>query len=103
MNSIIEQLSEIESAAEAIVDHAEQQKGEIEKKIQAQRDQFDRDLEEETQEKLAAIRAETEAKMNQVLGEQKEKNQFMLDHLQKEYEEKHEIYAEEILRHIIEV
>lgn len=103
MDSIIEQLAEIEVAAEAIVDHAERQKGEIEKKVQAERDKFDRELEEETAKELEAIRSEAEAKMEKVLSGQKEKNQYMLDNLQKEYEENHEIYAEEIVKHIVEV
>lgn len=103
MDSIIEQLAEIEVAAEAIVDHAERQKSEIEKKVQAERDKFDRELEEETAKELEAIRSEAEAKMEKVLSGQKEKNQYMLDNLQKEYEENHEIYAEEIVKHIVEV
>ena len=45
MDSIIEKLSDIENTAEAIVEHAEAQKYGIEKKIQAKRDQFDKDLE----------------------------------------------------------
>ena len=35
MSSMIERLSEIEETAEAIVEHAEEEKREIEKKIQA--------------------------------------------------------------------
>ncbi len=49
MNSVIGKLAEIETTAETIVEHARQQKSEIERQIQEERDQFDRDLEEETQ------------------------------------------------------
>ena len=52
MDSIIEKLSDIENTAEAIVEHAEAQKYGIEKKIQAKRDQFDKDLEAQTQKRL---------------------------------------------------
>ena len=90
MDSIIEKLSDIENTAEAIVEHAEAQKYEIEKKIQAKRDQFDKDL-------------EAEAKMDQILEEQREKNRSTIDNLRKEYEENHSAYAQEILKHIIEV
>ncbi len=103
MSSVIEQLSEIEMTAEAIVEHAEKQKAEIEKKIQAERDLFDCELEEKTQEKLSAIRQDAKEKMDDILSEQREKNRYMLEHLQQEYEENHEIYAKEILRHIVEV
>ena len=52
MNSVIERLADIESTAEAIVDHAQAQKTEIEKKIQAKRDRFDQELEEKTQARV---------------------------------------------------
>lgn len=103
MDSVIDQLAEIESTAEAIVDHAEQEKREIEKRIQMERNQFDQDLETKTQERLAAIRAEAQDKTDRILNEQRQKNHSMLDNLQKEYEENHEAYAREIVKHIIEV
>ena len=53
MDSVIDQLAEIEATAEAIVERAEQEKREIEKRIQAERDQFDQELEAKTQEKLS--------------------------------------------------
>ena len=40
MNSVIEKLAEVETTAEAIVEHARQQKGEIERQIQEERDQL---------------------------------------------------------------
>ena len=42
MDSVVEQLSEIEKRAEDIVEHAEKQKAEIEHQIQNERDVFDR-------------------------------------------------------------
>ena len=86
MNSVIEKLAEVETTAETIVEHARQQKSEIERQIQEERDQFDRDLEEE-----------------KVLDRERKKNQTAIDALKQEYEENHEIYAEEIVRHMIEV
>ena len=47
MNSVIEKLAEVETTAETIVEHARQQKSEIERQIQEERDKFDRELEEE--------------------------------------------------------
>ena len=76
MNSVIEKLAEVETTAETIVEHARQQKSEIERQIQEERDQFDRE---------------------------RKKNQTAIDALKQEYEENHEIYAEEIVRHMIEV
>ena len=45
MESVVEKLADIEMTAEAIVEHAEAQKKEIEKEIQRKRDQFDENLE----------------------------------------------------------
>ena len=103
MNSVIEKLAEVETTAEAIVEHARQQKGEIEKKIQAERDQFDHDLEKETQEKLEKIKARSQMEVEKVMDREWKKNQTAIDDLKREYEENHDIYAEEIVRHMIEV
>ena len=103
MDSVIEQLAEIETTAEAIADHAEEEKHVIEKRIQAERDQFDEKLEAETQKELVAIKKEADERMTQVLEEQRKKNSFMLEHLQKEYDGNHELYAKEIVRRIVEV
>ena len=59
MNSVMEKLAEVEETAEAIVEHARLQKGEIERRIQDERDQFDKELEEETTRKINKIRAES--------------------------------------------
>ena len=101
MNSVIEKLAEVEETAEAIVEHARQQKSEIEKQIQEERNQFDRDLEEETQKKLEKIKAKSQQEVEKV--RERKKNQTAIDALKQEYEENHEIYAEEIVRHMIEV
>lgn len=103
MDSVVAKLSEIESAAEAIVAHAETQKFEIEKKIQARRDQYDRDLEQDTMDKLNAIRNEVHQKTEAILSSQREKNLAAIDGLRLEYEQNHTAYAKEILRHITEV
>ena len=103
MNSVIEKLAEVETTAETIVEHARQQKSEIERQIQEERDQFDRDLEEETQKKLEKIKEKSQQEVEKVLDRERKKNQTAIDALKLEYEEKHEIYAEEIVRHMIEV
>ena len=103
MNSVIEKLAEVEETAETIVEHARQQKGEIEKKIQAERDQFDHDLEKETQEKLEKIKARSQMEVEKVMDRERKTNQTAIDDLKREYEENHDIYAEEIVRHMIEV
>ena len=103
MNSVIAKLAEIEEAAEAIVAHAWEQKAVIEKDLQNKRNVFDQEIEEETQKKIAVIRKEGEEKMEKILEEQRQKNHSTIELLEKEYEENHNVYADEILRHMIEV
>ncbi len=103
MKSVIERLDEIERTAEAIVEHAEAQKFEVEKEIQAKRNEFDRQLEEKTQEKLSRIRSEGEEKMNRVLEDERRKNHAAIDHLREDFAKNHTIYAEEILKRVLEV
>lgn len=103
MSSMIERLSEIEETAEAIVEHAEEEKREIEKKIQAKRDAFDKELEMETREKVEQIRAEANSRMEQILEEQRQKNAATIEAMKRDFEEHHDAYAREILKHMIGV
>ena len=52
MERIAEKLSEIEMTARSIVDGAQEQKHQMEMKMQKQRDTFDADMEKETNEKI---------------------------------------------------
>ena len=101
MNSIIEKLAAIEKTAEDIVDNAENQKFEAERQIQAERDEFDRKLEEEVNGRLEAIRSEGRAKMDQALNEERLKHRSVIDSLENEFAEHHTEYAKEILRQIL--
>lgn len=103
MDSIVDKLSEIESAAEAIVQHAEAQKPAIEKEMQAKRDTFDLAQEQETQEKLQAIRLELKEKMDCLLDEQRTKNQETIEALINDFEANHTKYVQKILKNITEV
>lgn len=102
MDTIVKKLSEIEHAAEAVVSHAEEQKAELEKEIQAERDAYDEELERKTQGQLQAIRSGLERQMEEVLKKQEEKNQSAIEQIRRDFEEKHTIYATEIVKHIIE-
>lgn len=103
MSSVTTRLKEIETTAEAIVSHAQEQKIQIERELQEERDRFDKELERDTDRKLADIREEGDSRMEQILKEQHTKNIRILEELEQEFEEKHTVYADEILRHIIEV
>ena len=51
MDSVFQKLEDIEMTAEAIVEHAEEEKAVIEKRLQEERDQFDAKLAEDTKQK----------------------------------------------------
>ena len=91
MKSVIERLDDIENTARSIVAKAEEDKSQVEQEIQAQRDQFDKELDEKKRQ------------VDELLKSQREKNHEAVQTLEKEYEMAHAVYAEGILRHIIEV
>ena len=93
MKSVIERLDDIENTARSIVAKAEEDKSQVEQEIQAQRDQFDKELDEKTQAELTRIREDGKRQVDELLKSQREKNHEMA----------HAVYAEGILRHIIEV
>ena len=101
MESIINKLTEIESAASAIAEHAELQKSVLDKEYEEKRKQFD--LEQETQAHLQKIREALEADTQTLLDQQAESNDSCVLALKKEYESRHTLYAQEILKRITEV
>ena len=103
MDSIVKRLSEIESAAAAIVDHAEAQKAALDEEYQEARRKFDKKLEAKTQDTIAKIRDELERSKAKLIANQAGTNNDFITALQKEYNEKHTDYAQEILKRITEV
>ena len=80
MDSILNKLTEIESAAVSIVQHAEAEKSILDEKQD--------DLQKKT---------------SQILSSQSDESLAQINALQKEYEENHTLYAQKILRKITEV
>ena len=58
MDSIVNKLTEIEDAASAIVQHAEDQKEALNKEYDEKRRAFDEELEKKTEARLNAIRSD---------------------------------------------
>ena len=52
---------------------------------------------------MEKIKEKSQQEVEKVLDRERKKNQTANDALKQEYEENHEIYAEEIVRHMIEV
>lgn len=102
MDHIVKKLSEIEHAAEAVVNHAELEKKELEERIQNERNQFDKNLENDTQKELSNIQKGLKRQMDEIISRQNRKNQSAIKDLETDFEEKHTLYAEKIVRRIIE-
>ena len=103
MDSIVNRLTEIEDAASAIVQHADEQKEALDKEFDEKRRAFDAELEKKTQDRIDAIRAELEKRTSGLLDSQNGSSDAAIEALQQEYNERHTEYAREILKHITEV
>lgn len=99
----MKRLSEIESAAAAIVEHAEAQKAVLDKEYEELRRNFDEALETDTQARIQGIRDELEGDMTKLLEGQSGASSDSIAALRKEFEEKHTIYARQILKNMTEV
>ena len=103
MDSVINKLTEIEEAADAIVTHAEEEKAVLDEEYEERRKEFDKELEAKTQKKLTQIQEELEADKKRLLDGQSGANADSIRLLRQEYEENHIRYAKEILKRITEV
>lgn len=103
MNSIIHKLSEIESAATSIVEHAEAQREMLGQEMQQKTEEFDKKLAADTEAKLDALRSNLKVQMDDQLDLMSSENVTLIQNFQREYKEKHELYAQEILKRITEV
>lgn len=103
MDSILNKLTEIESAAVSIVQHAEAEKSILDEKYDEKRRQLDLELEAETKKQIQAIQDDLQKKTSQILSSQSDESLAQIIALQKEYEENHTLYAQKILRKITEV
>ena len=74
MDSIISKLSEVESAAELIVQHAEEQKHILDEQMKEKTDKFDRELAADTEKKLSEIRAGMQGSMDSELERLREES-----------------------------
>lgn len=103
MDSIVSKLSEIEHAAIGVVQGADAQKGQYDEEMKQQRKAFDEELATKTAEQIAAIQADLKERMDQEVTRLKEDSDAAIAGFEREYEEHHEEYAAEIIKHMTEV
>ena len=83
MDSILNKLTEIESAAVSIVQHAEAEKSILDEKYDEKRRQFDLELESETKKQIQAIQDDLQKKTSQILSSQSDESLAQINALQK--------------------
>ena len=103
MERFAEKLSEIEMTARSIVDGAQEQKHQMEMKMQKQRDTFDADMEKETNEKILKIQSDLATNMENLLKKQEEQNNNEIEVLKQDFKEHRSEYARQILERVIKV
>ena len=103
MERIAEKLSEIEMTARSIVDGAQEQKHQMEMKMQKQRDTFDADIEKEKNEKILKIQSDLATNMENLLKKQEEQNNNEIEVLKQDFKEHRSEYARQILERVIKV
>ena len=103
MERIAEKLSEIEMTARSIVDGAQEQKHQMEMKMQKQRDTFDADMGKETNEKILKIQSDLATNMENLLKKQEEQNNNEIEVLKQDFKEHRSEYARQILERVIKV
>ncbi len=102
MESAVNELEEIEEAAQAIVAKAQEQKADIDKEIQQKQDEYDAKLEADTKAQIDKIHQDGTDQMNRAVESISAKGAQHLADLKVEYAQHHTEYAQEILKNILE-
>lgn len=102
MDTIVNKISEIETAAVKIMNESALQKKELDEESKQRMDAYDADVDQKTEAKLADIRASLEKEKQAELSSLKEAAARTVLNLEKEYAENHETLAAGILKQMIE-
>ena len=100
MDAIVNRLAEIESAAAAIVKHAEEEKDELEQEMRQKQKKFDEELKSLTEQRLTEVSKKAESQISAEKERLKRIQESKILQMKKEYEQSGEQYAREILERI---
>ena len=101
MDTVIEKISEIESAATSIMDDANMRKKAFAAEMEERTAAFDAELEAETNKRIEALRASMEIDMKNRLEKQRSDSNRVLKAMEKRYEYHHTQYVEELFHHML--
>lgn len=101
MDTVIKQISDIESAAAAVMDSANARKKAFAEEMAERTAAFDREVDAETEAKVKKLQAEMEVEMNSKLAQQKENAEHVLAWMEKVYSEHHTEYVSQLFQSMI--
>ena len=88
MDAIVNRLAEIESAAAAIVKHAEEEKDELEQEMRRKQTKFDEELKAVTEQRLTEVSKQAESQVSAEKEQLKKNHESKILQLKKEYEQR---------------
>ena len=101
MDTVINKLSEIETAASRILDGAANQKKLLEQQQEERIKEYDRQIDQETAAEIEKLRQALSASRDSELKKLKEDSARTLDELDAYYMEKHEALADQLYEKIV--
>ena len=96
MDTVINRLSEIDEAANSIMEETNVRKKAFAQEIEKKTAAFDLQLEKETAERISQIRSQMEKEMQEMLDKQKADSEAFLKILEENYEKSHRMYVERL-------
>lgn len=101
MDTVIAKISEIESAATAIMENANERKKAFANEMEERTAAFDTQLEAETNTRVGELRARMEIEMNERLAKQRDDSKKILEAMEQRYQEHHTEYVEELFKNMV--
>ncbi len=101
MNTVIRQISEIESAAASVMDDANARKKAFAQEMAEKTAAFDRQLETRVQQQTDELRARMEIEMNSKLSKQKAEAETIAQRMEENYQNHHADYAKTLFQTMI--
>lgn len=101
MDLIVDRLSAIEQSASRILAAATQEKERLKAASQAEMDAYDDRIDGETKQRLSALQKNLEDRMQEALARDRREAEGTQARMEADYEARHEILADQILKQVI--
>lgn len=101
MNTIINQLSEIENHAASVMENANLLKKNIAQEMKDKTVAFDQEQAAKIKQQIESLRADMEVEMNTKLEQQRQRATSLLLQMEQNYEDHHEEYARKLFQQLL--